>query len=50
MSQVELDMRVLMWLHFDCRPLKIEELQHALAVERSDTGFDVGDNPNRKHF
>ena len=33
-------MRVLMWLHFAYRPLKLRELQHALAVERGDTEFD----------
>jgi len=47
-SQAELGMRVLVWLHFVCRSLKIEELQHALAVEKSDTEFDVGNIPPRK--
>ncbi|KAF8421788.1 hypothetical protein EV426DRAFT_607907 [Tirmania nivea] len=29
----ELGMKVLMWLHLAYRPLKLTELQHALAVE-----------------
>ena len=33
--QAELGMQVLMWLHFAYRPLKLEELHHALAVEKA---------------
>ena len=47
-GQAELGMRVLMWLHFSYRKLKLEELQHALAVEESHTEFDVGNIPSRK--
>ena len=36
-GQAELGMRVLMWLHFAYQPLKLVELQHALAVGNSDT-------------
>ena len=38
--QADLGMRVLMWLHFAYRPLKLVELQHALAVEKSHTEFN----------
>ena len=31
----ELGLRVLMWLHFANRPLKLVELQHALSVKES---------------
>ncbi|RPB18295.1 hypothetical protein L211DRAFT_124964 [Terfezia boudieri ATCC MYA-4762] len=47
-SQAELGMRVLMWLHFAYRPLKLAELQHALAVEKGDTEFDAENIPSRK--
>ena len=47
-SQAKLGMRVLMWLHFARRPLKLAELQHALAVEKSDTEFDAENIPSRK--
>ena len=47
-SQAKLSMRVLMWLHFAHRPLKLAELQHALAVEKSDTEFDADNIPSRK--
>ena len=47
-SQAELGLRVLMWLHFAYRPLKLEELQHALAVEKSDTEFDADNIPSQK--
>ena len=33
-------MQVLMWIHFAYRPLKIAELQHALAIEKDQTKFD----------
>ena len=39
---------VLMWLHFAYRPLKLEELQHALAVEKGHTEFDVDNIPSQK--
>ena len=44
--QAELGMQVLMWLHFACRPLKLRELQHALAVEKSDKEFDRDNIPS----
>ena len=47
-ASAELGMRVLMWLHFACRPLKLMELQHALAVKRSHTEFDAGNIPSQK--
>ena len=47
-SQAELGMNVLMWLHFAYRPLKVEELQHALAVEKSDTELDADNIPPQK--
>ena len=34
-ASAELGMRVLMWLHFAYQPLKLVELQHALAVKNS---------------
>ena len=40
-SHAEFGLRVLMWLHFAYRPLSLEELQHALAVETGHTEFDV---------
>ena len=42
--QAELGMQVLMWLHFAHRPLKLEELQHALAVEKGCTAEFHTDN------
>ena len=47
-SQGKLGMGVLMWLHFAYRPLKLEELQHALAVEKSHTEFDADNIPSQK--
>jgi len=47
-SQAELGMQVLMWLHFAYRPLKLAELQHALAVEKNHTEFDADNIPPRK--
>ena len=47
-SQADLGMRVLMWLHFAYRPLKLKELQHALAVEKGDTEFDADNIPSKK--
>ena len=47
-GQAELGMRVLMWLHFAHRPLKLAELQHALAVEKSHTEFDADNIPPKK--
>ena len=41
-SQADLGMRVLMWLHFAYRPLKLVELQHALAVKKSHIEFGAG--------
>ena len=36
----DLGMRVLMWLHLAKRPLRVDEIQHALAVERGDINID----------
>ena len=47
-GQAELGMRVLMWLHFAHRPLMLNELQHALAVEKSHTEFDADNIPPKK--
>ena len=47
-GQAELGMRVLMWLHFAHRPLKLAELQHALAVEKRHTEFDASNIPPKK--
>src|SRR4029077_13276161 len=47
-DQAELGIKVLMWLHFARRPLKFVELQHALAVENSDTEFDADNVPSKK--
>ena len=44
----ELGMHVLMWLHFANRPLELNELQHALAVEKDHTEFDADNIPPRK--
>jgi len=44
----ELGMKVLLWLHLASRPLKLEELQHALAVEHGDTQFKVDNIFSRK--
>ncbi|KAF8421792.1 hypothetical protein EV426DRAFT_189114 [Tirmania nivea] len=44
----ELGMKVLLWLHLAYRPLKLEELQHALAVEKDDVQFEVDNIPSRK--
>ena len=38
-SQAQLGMRVLMWLHLAYRPLKLNELQHALAVDTTNIGI-----------
>ena len=47
-DQAELGLKVLMWLHFARRPLKLVELQHALAVENSHTEFDADNIPSKK--
>ena len=47
-SRAKLGIKVLMWLHFAYRPLKLEELQHALAVRSSDTEFDKDNVPSEK--
>ena len=44
----ELGMRVLMWIHFAYRLLKLVELQHALAVKRSHMKFDARNIPSQK--
>ena len=47
-SYAELGIRVLMWLCFARRPLKLAELQHAVAVERNHTEFEAGNIPSLK--
>ena len=47
-SQAELGIQVLMWLHLAYRPLKLEELQHALAVEKSQIEFKKDNIPSQK--
>ena len=47
-SQAEIGVRVLMWIHFACRPLTLVELQHALAVEKNDVEFDADNIPPPK--
>ena len=37
----ELAMKTLMWITTALRPLKLLELQHALAVQPGDTSFDI---------
>ncbi|KAF8421809.1 hypothetical protein EV426DRAFT_565087, partial [Tirmania nivea] len=49
-GQAELGMKVLLWLHLAYRPLKLEELRHALAVERDNSYFDVDNIPSRKQI
>ena len=44
----ELGMRVLMWLHFANRPLKLVELQHALSVKESQKEFNADYIPSQK--
>ena len=47
-GQAELGMQVLMWLHYAYRPLKLNELQHALAVEKNHTEFNADNIPPLK--
>ena len=47
-ASAELGMRVLMWLHFAYRPLKLVELQHALAVRKDHMEFDSDYIPSQK--
>ena len=47
-ASAELGMRVLMWLHFAYRPLKLVELQHALAVHKSHMEFQSDNIPSQK--
>ena len=44
--RTDLGMRVLMWLHFARRPLKLIELQHALAVEKGDPELNIRNIPS----
>ena len=44
----ELGMRVLMWLHFAYRPLRLIELQHALAVKEGQKEFNADYIPSQK--
>jgi len=46
----ELGMRVLMWLHLATRPLKINEIQHALAVELGNIALDEDNLPTRQRW
>ena len=47
-GQARLGMQVLMWLHFAYRPLRLVELQHALAVEKSHTEFNADNIPPQR--
>ncbi|KAF8421785.1 hypothetical protein EV426DRAFT_565060, partial [Tirmania nivea] len=47
-GHAELGMKVLLWLHLAYRPLKLKELQHALAVEKDDSYFEVDNIPSQK--
>ena len=47
-ASAKLGMQVLMWLHFALRPLKLAELQHALAVKKGHIEFDWGNIPSQK--
>ncbi|KAF8421814.1 ankyrin repeat-containing domain protein [Tirmania nivea] len=47
-GHAKLGMKVLLWLHLAYRPLKLKELQHALAVEKNDVQFDEDNIPSRK--
>ena len=49
-SQVELGIRVLMWLHLAYRPLNLAELQHALAVEKGHTVLEEDNIPSQKRL
>ena len=47
-AHAKLGMQVLLWLHLAYRPLKLRELQHALAVELGDTELDEENIPSRE--
>ena len=47
-ASAELGIYVLMWLHFAQRPLKLAELQHALAVKKGHMEFDWDNIPSQK--
>ncbi|RPB26204.1 hypothetical protein L211DRAFT_804942, partial [Terfezia boudieri ATCC MYA-4762] len=49
-SLSDLGMRVLMWLHLARRPLKVGEIQHALAIERGDIALDWDTIPAPKRL
>ena len=46
--KAELGMRILMWVYLANRPLKLAELQHALAVEKSHTEFNADNVPSQQ--
>jgi len=43
----QLSYKILSWMTFSRRPLSLRELQHALAVEKSDTKFDEKNVPDQ---
>ena len=47
-SKADLGMCTLMWLHFARRPLKLVELQHALAVKKKHVEFEASNIPSLK--
>jgi hypothetical protein len=47
---VQLATRAIIWLAYAYRPLKISELQHALAVQHGAETFDEGDISTEKRF
>jgi len=46
----DLSMRVLMWLHLATRPMKLVEIQHALAVESGSIALDEEAIPSEKRL
>jgi len=46
----DLGMRALMWLHLAIRPLRLNEIQHALAVELGDIELDEEATPAQKRL
>jgi ankyrin repeat protein len=49
-SRAKLAKKVLMWISHAKQPLRVRELQHALAVEIGDTSFDVDGCPLPSHM
>src|SRR5690606_32227119 len=43
----DLAMKILMWIHIAFRPLQLNELGHALAVERDQTNLEKDNIPSQ---